>query len=403
MSNLKKVVYSSLSRRRFLQTMAAAVSLPQLPETLAAAARRNGRRLVLVELAGANDGLNTLVPFSDERYTELRPSLALKPADLVSIDADFAFNSSLVDLMQGWEAGELAALHGLGYPKPNRSHFKSIALWETGGDGNRQQRHGWMTHAVEHAFAANRVDAHGISFGGGMSVFSSDSGNWLSLNTSRQLLASFEPSGRSVNPGAPESSAALELVTQRTMQLQSSLDGFRRKLADSKYRARIGGGKLAKQLNHVVNLINAGIDTPVYKVSLGGFDTHENQSGRHNRLLKELGSSLAGFRQELIKSAEWENTVIMTYSEFGRRARENLSGGTDHGTAAPHFITGGAVQGGLFGNAPDLGDLDNDDLKFTMDYRSVYATLLQNWLQVGDNKFSQYHDKRLRDLVPANG
>lgn len=401
MSNLKKNIATSLSRRRFLRSATAVVCLPQLPHLLAADGHKSGRRLVLVELAGANDGLNTLVPYSDERYVELRPKLALKSADLISVDADFAINSALVEVMDGWEQGEVAALHGLGYPSPNRSHFKSIAIWESGGDGDRQQRQGWMTHAVEHAFN-KRVDAHGISFGGGMNVFSSDSGNWLSLNTSRQLLASFEPSGRSANPVAEENSAALELVTQRTHQLQSSLDNFRHKLNNSKYRSRIAGGKLAKQLNHVVNLINAGIDTPVYKVSLGGFDTHENQSQRHTRLLKELGRSLAGFRHELQKTGEWDNTLVMTYSEFGRRARENLSGGTDHGTAAPHIVTGGAVRGGLYGQAPDLGDLDNDDLKFTMDYRSLYATMLEDWLELDNSKFSQFRDKRLLDLVTAS-
>ena len=149
---------------------------------------------------------------------------------LISLNTEFAFNKALGDLMPAWEQGELAVVHGLGYPKPNRSHFKSIALWETGGDGVRQQRDGWMTHAIEHAFASRQLDAHGISFGGGMGMFSSDGGNWLSLNTSRQLLTSFEPSARSINPLGNEDSTALELVTQRTEQLQSSLDGFRKKL-----------------------------------------------------------------------------------------------------------------------------------------------------------------------------
>ncbi len=392
----------SLTRRRVLQFLSAAVCLPMLPQTRAAQAHQ-GRRLVLVELAGANDGLNTLVPFSDQRYNELRPNLALKQKELVTLNDDFAFNKSLKDLMPGWEQGELGVIHGLGYPQPNRSHFKSIAIWETGSDGGRQQRHGWMTHAVEHAYATHKVDAHGISFGGGMNVFSSDSGNWLSLNTSRQLLTAFEPSGRSVNPAKDAATEALELVTQRTQQLQESMDGFRQKLTNSKHRARIGNGRLAKQLNHVVNLVYAGVDTPVYKVSLGGFDTHENQAGRHARLLSELGSALAGFRDELKKSGEWENTLVVTYSEFGRRARENLSGGTDHGTAAPHFVMGGAVEGGFYGNSPDLGNLQDDDLQFTMDYRSVYSELLSNWLDISDNKFAKYQDERLAGLLAVAG
>ena len=146
-------------------------------------------------------------------------------------------------------------------------------------------------------------------------------------------------------------------------------------------------------------MVHAGVDSPVYKVSLGGFDTHENQIGRHTNLLAELGSALAGFRKELKGSGEWENTLIVTYSEFGRRARENLSGGTDHGTAAPHFISGGGVEGGFYGDAPDLGDLIDDDLQFTMDYRSVYAELLGNWLEIDGHKFVQYQDERLARLL----
>lgn len=407
MTEKSRVIHTSfnfpLTRRRLLQYLSAAVSLPLFPLSHAAGSAPQGRRLILVELAGANDGLNTLVPFSDERYRELRPNLALKQKELITLDDNFAFNNALKGLMPGWEQGELAVVHGLGYPQPNRSHFKSIALWETGGDGNRTQRDGWMTHAVEHAYAARKIDAHGISFGGGMKVFSSDSGNWLSLNTSRQLLSAFEPSGRSANPQSDANSAALELVTQRTEQLQTSLDGFRYKLKNSKYRARIGNGRLAKQLNHVVNLIHAGVDTPVYKVSLGGFDTHENQTGRHARLLGELGTALSGLREELMKSGEWKNTLVVTYSEFGRRARENLSGGTDHGTAAPHFVAGGAIEGGFYGNAPDLGNLQDDDLQFTMDYRSVYSELLGNWLNISDNKFAQYQDKRLSGLLQVAG
>lgn len=403
---------STLSRRQFLGvlaspfatafagSLASSVWMPVLAESSTVVQRRNHKRIVLIELAGANDGLNTVIPHSDERYYELRPNLGLGKSDLISLDTGFSFNKSFARAMPLWESGELATVHGLGYPAPNRSHFKSIALWESGGDGVRQQRDGWMTHAVEHAYGSNSVDAHGISFGGGMNIFSSDSGNWLSLNTSRQLSAQQQLMSQSQQAGA---SAALELVKQRSSLLQSSLDRFRGKLENNKHRSRIPGGKLAKQLNHVVNLVNAGVDAPVYKVSLGGFDTHENQIGRHAQLLKELAGALSGFRKELVASDEWDNTLVMTYSEFGRRARENLSGGTDHGTAAPHFVAGGRVNGGFFGTSPDLGELEDDDLKFTMDYRSVYAEILGTWLQMPENKFYVHADDRLKNLLDPTG
>jgi len=385
-----------LNRRKLLGLFAGAVCLPVIGESLAASAQRNGKRLILVELAGANDGLNTLVPHSDDRYQELRPSLGLKKHELVSLDSEFSFNNACTELMPLWESGELAAVHGLGYPAPNRSHFKSIAIWETGGDGVRSERSGWMTHAIEHAYASKNVDAHGISLGGGMNIFTSESGNWLSLNSSQQLRKMVRFSNEQPDTASSE---ALDLVMQRTALLEDSLTRFRTKLKSSQYRSKIRGGTLAKQLKHVANLIHAGVDTPVYKVSLGSFDTHENQQWRHRELLKELSRAIAGFRKELKASGEWDNTVVMTYSEFGRRARENLSGGTDHGTAAPHLVIGGGIQGGFFGNAPDLGDLESDDLKFTMDYRSLYASMLDGWLGTTENKFAEYKDEQLDGLV----
>lgn len=386
----------TLTRRRLLGLIASTVCLPVMAETAAAAALRGGKKLVLVELAGANDGLNTLVPHSDDRYLELRPSIGLRKNDLVSLDSEFSLNNACTDVMPLWDDGELAVVHGLGYPRPNRSHFKSIAIWETGGDGARSGRSGWLTHAIEHAYASKAVDAHGISLGGGMNIFSSKSGNWLSLKSSRQLM---KPVNFSSEQGDKPASEALELVMQRTALLENSLTRFRSKLKASKFRSNIRGGQLAQQLKHVANLIHAGVDAPVYKVSLGSFDTHENQPGRHRQLLRELSLSMAGFREELKSTGEWENTVVMTYSEFGRRARENQSGGTDHGTAAPHLVTGGGINGGFYGNAPDLGDLESDDLKFTMDYRSLYSAILDDWLKTGENRFAEYGDDRLKNLV----
>jgi len=200
---------------------------------------------------------------------------------------------------------------------------------------------------------------------------------------------------------AAESGAGLDLIRQRTRQLGTSLDRFNAKLSRQQETSRISAGKLGRQLNHVVNMIAADINTPVYKVSLGGFDTHENQPGHHALLLEQLAAGLSGLRTELLKRQEWHNTLIMTYSEFGRRARENLSRGTDHGTAAPHFMAGGAVNGGFFSNHPDLGDLHYDDLKFTMDYRAAYDRLLTDWLGIKSHGYEEFKDQRLDDLLKA--
>jgi len=162
---------------------------------------------------------------------------------------------------------------------------------------------------------------------------------------------------------------------------------------------KIDGGDLGRQAALAATLINAGVDAPVLKMKIGGFDTHENQRGDHDRLLRDLGRSLAGLRTALKWTGHWDQTLILTYSEFGRRATENYSRGTDHGTAAPHLLLGGGVRGGLFGRHPDLEDLDDGDLKYTLDYRAVYQRLLAGWFGLSDNRFSGFEDASLDGVL----
>lgn len=353
----------------------------------------------MLELAGANDGLNTLVPHSDERYHQLRPTIGLPQKKLITLDDEFAFNHSLRELMPLWENSEVAVIHALGYPQPNRSHFKSIALWETGGDGTRTGRQGWATHDIEHAYASSEVDAHGIVLGGGMGIFSSDQGNWLSMSSADQFSNRLSQAMNQATPTLEATNPTMALLLERARVLQSSLSNIASKIERNNKRARIKGGVLSRQLTHAVNIINSAIDVPVIKVTLGGFDTHENQTGRHHNLLTQVAQAISGLRHELKKSDQWDNTLLVTYSEFGRRARENKSGGTDHGTAAPHFIVGGGVNGGQYGDAANLGDLIEFDMQHTMDYRAVYSRVLADWLELPTNSFNNYSDDRLRSVI----
>ncbi len=384
-----------MNRRTLLQLAGTAALLPLLPFAQSRASSFNGRRVILLELAGANDGLNTLVPYSDDRYYRLRPTIGLSAKQLVNLNDDFALHNGLSDIMPLWDNGELAAVHGLGYPAPNRSHFKSIALWETGGDGNRSQRSGWSTHDVEHAYASTELDAHGIALGGGMGIFSNAQGNWLSMSTADQYTNLSTPQITT----ATSNNTAMAMLLDNAKVLQTSLDRLSTKMTGLRKRVNIPGGALSKQMTHAVNIINAGIDVPVIKISLGGFDTHENQLYRHNGLLKQAASAISGLRKELIKSGEWQNTLLITYSEFGRRASENRSGGTDHGTAAAHFIAGGNLNGGLYGEHPDLGQLEDGDLQHSMDYRALYSCVLSDWLNLPTDRFENYSDSRLMQLI----
>jgi len=397
-----------MKRRTFLQHAVQATFLPLLPglsnnamaNNVSVSSSAAAKRIILVELAGANDGLNTVVPWSNDIYHDVRPTIGLKRKSIITLDDDYGFHHNLEPLMPLWDASELAVIHGLGYPMPNRSHFKSIALWETGGDGNKSGKRGWLTHDIEHAYASSEVDAHGIVLGGSMGIFSNAQGNWLSMTAASQFMNREPGSDNFHRPDQSAQNPIMELLVERAQILKSSLDRISSKVSNSGHNARIGGhSRLSQQVAHTVNLINAGIDTPVFKVSLGGFDTHEGQSGRHARLLQKLSLTLHDLRKELIKTDQWKNTIVMTYSEFGRRVAENHSRGTDHGTAAAHFVTGGAITGGFFGDSPDLANLSNGDLSYTMDYRSLYNRLLTDWLKLPTDSFSQYRDPGLNSLV----
>ena len=394
-----------MNRRDILKSIVGlGVGLGATP-LLSQAAGRSAKRLILVELSGANDGLNTLVPYRSDLYHQLRPSLSLIDSEVTTLKSDIAMHNALNPLMKHWDNGDLAWVQGLGYPAPNRSHFKSIALWESAGDGKSDvQSSGWMTHAMEHGLRRKVMAAHGISVGGDLNLFASSSGRWLSLDSTSQFsnmsvpTASLEPSDwRTLGSGA---AANLDFVTAQVSLLDRMLRDISDKLEGLPEMRGFPGNKFASQLKTVAQMISGGVDTPVYRVRLDGFDTHENQLGRHARLLTTLGKGLNSMTRALKRMGEWDNTLIMTYSEFGRRAAENNSGGTDHGTAAPHLLLGGGVRGGLYGDAPDLTQLVDGDPQYTADYRALYQEVLGGWFDVipTANTLRDYADKRLGKL-----
>jgi uncharacterized protein (DUF1501 family) len=388
-----------MDRRKVLSSLVAGLSLPLAPIQLAEAAARSGRRLILVELSGANDGLNTVVPWANDRYRAIRPSVSLDRSDLITLDDQLGLNDALSSLGPAWQAGEMAIIQGLGYPEQNRSHFKSIALWETGGDGNRAGRNGWLTEDVE--AMGSGFDAHGISLDGGMGVFASSSGLWLSFTSLHHLQTLSTANAGLGGTVSDSANPALSMLLDRGNALDSAMGQISAKIQQKGLgrHVNIDGGDLGRQAALAATLISAGVDAPVLKMKIGGFDTHENQRGDHERLLRDLGRSLAGLRSALKQSGHWDQTLILTYSEFGRRATENYSRGTDHGTAAPHLLLGGGVRGGLFGRHPDLEDLEDGDLKYTLDYRSVYQRLLTGWFGLPDNRFSGFEDASLDGVL----
>ena len=394
--------WMDINRRKMLRMGAGGLMgslfLPLVPIKLAAASKRTGRRLILIELSGANDGLNTIIPSANPIYKELRPTIGIDARQRAELSSEFALNSAMKSMMRSWSKGELAAIHGLGYPGANRSHFKSIAIWETGSDGQRARRQGWLTEDIEGLAGAETLDAHGISLGGGMGVFTSPGGMWMTMTSARQF-ENLEPLNVSSHSG---DNLALNLLMDRARTLDGAMQSISSKMSRTSGRNfRIRGGNFGQQMTHIASLIQAGVTAPVFKAQISGFDTHENQPWRHRNLLEDLSTAITGLRTALKGMDEWDNTLIMTYSEFGRRAYENDSDGTDHGTAAPHFLCGGRVAGGLYGDHPDLDNLVDGDMQFTMDYRALYQTILGDWFQITPNRFSEFVDPRLKNIVRA--
>jgi uncharacterized protein (DUF1501 family) len=389
-----------VNRRQILQSLLAGLAIPLAPVNLAKAAQSSGRRLILVELSGANDGLNTVVPYRDERYREIRPNISLREDERFTLNSDLALHSSLTSLGDAWEAGDLAIIQGLGYPGQNRSHFKSIAIWETGGDGSQSGVNGWLTEDIMGMRDAAEVDAHGISLDGGMGVFAASSGLWLSMTSLNQFatLAGQREQAPAVSGG---DNPALAMLLDRGHSLDTAMTRISAKIERLPRSSsfRIDAGDFGRQAAMAAQLIDAGIDAPVLKIKLDGFDTHEAQPWRHRDLLRDLGRGLAGLRQALIQSGRWQDTLVMTYSEFGRRAVENESMGTDHGTAAPHFLMSGGLNGGIWGAHPDLGNLTEGDMEFTLDYRTMYHTVLRDWFGLAQNRFESHFDPALDGVL----
>lgn len=386
-----------MHRRQILNSLLSGLILPLVPLKIASAAEKTGRRIVLIELSGANDGLNTVIPFTNDRYFDLRPKLAIQKDARFHISNSLALHSALTDLGSIWERGDLAVIQGLGYPGANRSHFKSIALWETGGDGSESGETGWLTEDIEGLGSAYDFDAHGISLDGGMGVFTSKNGVWLSMTSAEQFK---RLSQTAMTAKTTSQNPALEMLLTRAAALNSSMERITNKLNTSRGRNfNMRAGDLGRQLSLASTLIAAGIDTPVLKVKIDGFDTHEDQPWRHQRLLEDLGRAMSGFAQQMRKIGQWDNTLVLTYSEFGRRAVENSTRGTDHGTAAPHFLAGGSINGGIYGTHPSLSKLIDGDMQFTMDYRSVYDWILSQWFEIENNRFKTYRAAELNTLV----
>jgi uncharacterized protein (DUF1501 family) len=349
-----------------------------LPSTFLKSTIRD-RVLILVELKGGNDSLNTVIPYANPIYMQLRPTIGIKAEEVIRIDNQQGLHPSLAPLVPVWEKNELAIVQGVGYPEPNLSHFRSIDIWNTASKSKEYLSDGWIARAMHNGLQAKTGKA-----------FTSE-GVLVGINEQGPLAGADAVSLRQTETFVNQSRLAMPSELTGNISLAHVL-GVERSIVDTAnglrgdryaFKTEFPNGGFGQSVQTAAQIVagqrgKAGV--PVIVLSIGSFDTHVNQLGNHANLLKQLAEGLAALRNSLIEVGAWDRTLVMTYSEFGRRARQNQSNGTDHGTAAAHFVMGGAVKGGLVGQSPDLSRLDSSqNLIYTADFRQLQATVAKGW------------------------
>jgi uncharacterized protein (DUF1501 family) len=390
-----------LTRRKFLlasgvvgaTALAAGAAAYRLDDLLDTAGERDpqARTLVLVTLYGGNDGLNTVIPYADPAYRDARPELAYPAEAVKRLDDAFGLNPALTGLHRLYGEGRLAVVRGVGYPKPDRSHFRSMDIWHT-AQPERPGTTGWLGRWLDHAGADPRL---AVSFepalppllagdrgaGASVPVTERTAGKGLADPTLAALAAA-APGESPARARAAACFADLRAVDEMIHRVRDADAPEQDSVDDAAPATATGGARtpLDAQLDLVAQCVEAQVSTRVFSVSLGGFDTHADEKQLQEVLLGQLDRALSRFADRMARTEAGRKVVVAVYSEFGRRVRANGSDGTDHGTASNVLLLGTAVRGGLHGTPPSLTDLDDGDLKFTTDFRDVYATLLDDVL-----------------------
>jgi uncharacterized protein (DUF1501 family) len=409
------------TRRQFLtrtlrgsSLVALSAVVPQfVARTAWAAAPGKDSVLVVLEMTGGNDGLNTVIPYADDLYHKARPTLRQTKDVVIRLDDHVGLHSGMQGLRSLWEQGHLAVVQGVGYPNPNRSHFEAMDIWQS-ADPKGDVRTGWLGRAA----AEGNDDKGGVPIlhigpsrlplalagapgGGAVTINDQNSfrlemgGGKVEQQKARRRLLE-EVAAPAEKPGEDD---LVSFVQRRQVQTLTAVENLRELLEGPGAVVRQGRG-LAQKLRLVAGLIAKGFGTRLFYVSLDGFDTHAEQGPTHNTLLGELADAVGGFFATLKKTGHDGRVRLMTFSEFGRRVQENGSRGTDHGAASCLLVAGPSLKGGVVGRHPSLSDLDAGDLKFHTDFRRVYATLLDGWLGCDSKAVLGARREHVKELEP---
>lgn len=370
-----------MQRREFLKLLSA---IPLLGTTKAFSLEHNPKRryLVLIELKGGNDGLNTVIPYNDDLYYENRPTLKIPLNQVLKINSELGLNPALGHLQKLYKDNDLSIIQNVGYANPNKSHFTSLDIWETASEN--KDANGWLYELFKRNQSDHLIDA--VVFSGSSGLFKGANPNFLKVKNIRQFVKQSRklkiPDYLSSDPAQVHLLSSINKIHKVASRLEDEVE------LNEMQSIKKGKISLSDQLMQASFLMKNNVDIPIFKVAIKGFDTHSNQENEHKDKLTKLNDALAKFTQELKSNNLWDDTLIMTYSEFGRRIMENGSKGTDHGEASCMFCMGGKVKGGVYGDTPDLKNHHDDNLVSMIDFREVYAELEKRWFKP-DNKVVQ--------------
>ena len=384
-----------MNRRDFIKRTSLASGAFFVPNFIKAShffdqAIKTHKRLIIIQLSGGNDGLNTIVPFRNDIYYKNRNTISQSANNLIKLTDELGMHESLSGLKKLYDSGELSIVNGVGYPNPNRSHFRSTDIWQSASDSNQYWSTGWVGRMLDQS---NRKPYSAIEIEDSLSLLlKGDAVNGIATkNPALFYRTSQEPYFKNVLKHQTDmhlSEHNLGYLYKSMVEAESTANYIYQ--TSKTYSSKVSYPKnvFGKQLQTIAQFINSGLQTEVYYASLGGFDTHANQIGTQKRLLNVYDEAITTLVKDLKSNGTFNDTLILTFSEFGRRVKQNGANGTDHGTANNLFLIGGKLKNpGLYNNLPSLIDLDkNGDLKYTIDFREVYTSVLSNWLEVDAQK-----------------
>ena len=389
-----KIAIMLIKRKEFIQVGSLATASLMLPKFLKAFEGGNlvppgNKVVVILQLSGGNDGLNTVIPYRNDLYYKARPKLGIERAKALSLTDEVGLNPALTGFKDLFDSGNLAILNNVGYPNPDRSHFRSMDIWHSASQSNQYWNTGWLGRYLDAQCKGCDHPTQAIEIDDVLSLsLKGEHIKGIAVKDPRRLYGTAnEKFFRDVmkNHTGDDGEKPVDYLYKTMAETMSSADYIFRQSRLHPSNASYPKSDLANSLKTIASLIYSEINTKVYYVSLGSFDTHINQEGQQGRLFNEMNEAVSAFVKDLKDNNRFQDVLLFTFSEFGRRVSQNASGGTDHGTANNmFFISGGLKQQGVLNAMPDLADLDEGDLKFGVDFKNAYATVLNKWLGADD-------------------